>query len=144
DCYDCASTGGCTRCGPKSSNFCCDLCNPAQFEDVARADVVKPPAQTRRSKIDTKYMPNVGEKSLMDGLLEWRSARAVEKFGIVHFDDFGPALFMPLSAVQLIVDSAHSQKIKKPSDILRQTKWAPAKRYGNQLFDIVLTHLPLP
>ncbi|KAI0045263.1 hypothetical protein FA95DRAFT_1461024, partial [Auriscalpium vulgare] len=128
---------GCMRCGPKDLPYCCDLCNPEHFADFACVDIVKPPGQPRRSKVDTQYTASHEEKDLKASLLEWRSQRAQEIFGAVHYKNFGPNLFMPATIVQRIVDCAHSHKLATCSDLFRQTKWHQAHQHGDELLRLI-------
>ena len=99
-----SSHRGCSRCSPKPTPVCCDLCHPAAFEGlrISPRNAIK---QIRKSHIKA-YDPGRAELELRTALLSWRDGRAKELFDEQLFSDLGGKLFMPTPIIQRIVDCA--------------------------------------
>ncbi|TFY60048.1 hypothetical protein EVG20_g7563 [Dentipellis fragilis] len=143
-CTVCAAAGNCSRCSPKPSLLCCDLCNPEDFPpSIIAAKVKVDPPRPRRSPIAI-YRPSCNDLALKNTLLIWRHEKALEVLGKAFFTDYGPDLFMPMSVLMRLVDCGHARKIAVVQDIATETHWRHASVHADELVALVLLHHPVP
>jgi len=57
--------------------------------------------------------------------------------------DLGIEVFCSDDVITRIVDCAHYGKIITAQDIVRETKWADASEYGDEIIDIIVANRPL-
>lgn len=150
DHHDCRPDllGGCPRCGPQESEYCCDCCNPEAFKALFSAllPLPAPAAYTQSSKplgkrsSVRKYNMAPEEIALMEALLDWRDGQAATVLMRADLIDFGLGVFISDFTISRIVDCVHGGKLSTISsreDVLRETKSAPASQYASDILHIV-------
>ncbi|KLO04347.1 hypothetical protein SCHPADRAFT_840731, partial [Schizopora paradoxa] len=138
DC-DLSSADGCSRCRPRPSRLCCDVCNPSEFNTVAQYTPPEGSKAERKSRLG-KYTRMEFENLLWRLLDDWRMVKAVEKYGVAIAEDIGPALVMPEQFIDRIVDCAHFEKIKNLQDLRRETGWNCPDEIGTTVVALVAEH----
>ena len=131
----------CPRCSPTIPQLCCDLCNPAEFENKFVVALEKRKPQPRRSTMKP-YEPSKDDKMLRKQLNEWRWKMAVEVFGELFTEDFGCSTFMPDEVLDRICDTTHYDFITSIDTLAKETRWHLAKEHGQSVVDIILEMRP--
>ena len=103
DHLDCDPPVGCTRCAPKISTVCCDLCHPDAFTYLAPLPK-EPKEQGMKKSPIKKYDAGNAERNLRTALFEWRDKLSMEVFGLAIFLTYGGDLFMSVDVIQRVVD----------------------------------------
>ena len=126
----------CPRCSPITPQLCCDLCNPAEFEDKFVVSLEKRKPQPRRSTMKP-YEPSEDDKRLRKHLDEWRWEMSVKLHGELFTNDFGCFTFMPNDVLDRICDAAHHNLITSIDALLKETRWHLTREHGQSVVDIV-------
>ncbi|KAJ6494591.1 P-loop containing nucleoside triphosphate hydrolase protein [Mycena vulgaris] len=103
--------GGCTRCKMNASKLCCELCSPADFTDLARVDIGKPPQKPSRSRVPA-FQAEAADMALRNDLHTFRKDRTIEVLGRASFRNHGAGAIMSDEVLHRVVDCAHSGKIQ--------------------------------
>ena len=83
---------------------CCDIHHPSEF--LAYDSNIQKPAAHSRSRIQ-KYPKEKHNFMLQDALDDWHDEKTTAVYGWARLNDLGPALIMPNSILDRIVDYAH-------------------------------------
>ncbi|KAF9027205.1 hypothetical protein BDZ89DRAFT_1160884 [Hymenopellis radicata] len=135
---------GCTRCRPRKSAVCCDLCTPDAFLHFITVMTAKEsiPGRSRLGK----YEYGSKDLELKAALLDWRDDVAHEVLEHGFLADYGSEMFMSNETLHRIVDCAHWKKIEDANQLYRETRW-PRKyvtAYATALLSIITRIWPLP
>ena len=143
---DLTSPNGCTRCAPKTSLVCCDLCHSNHltigFDPACKTVNVRAP---QRSSIKPFKMTS-RDKDLKTALLNWRREQAITKFGNVLVRTYGPNIFMSDEIVERIVICVHGDKLKTATHISKETHWCEDRvhDHAESLLALIKTYSIIP
>ncbi|KZT63806.1 hypothetical protein DAEQUDRAFT_770277 [Daedalea quercina L-15889] len=145
DDIDCDPPTGCTRCAPKVSIICCDLCHPDAFEYLKPLPKVTKEKAMKKSTIK-KHEPGKVERELRTALFKWRDTKSLEVFGLPVFLTYSGDLFMSVDVIQRVIDCAHAGKLTTITTLKHELEWNHdwIESYGNTLLAIVGQICPLP
>ncbi|KAF7353121.1 p-loop containing nucleoside triphosphate hydrolase protein [Mycena sanguinolenta] len=115
---------GCPRCVVKPSSICS-------------------PQIPSKSRI-AAYEADVVDMSLRDELHQFRREATVKKFSRAVLRDNGPGIIMSNEVLQRIVDCAHFHKIESQEQLKRETRWAGAAEFGDEVLSLIAKHRPKP
>ncbi|KAJ6556756.1 P-loop containing nucleoside triphosphate hydrolase protein [Mycena vulgaris] len=110
--------GGCTRCKMSASKLCCELCSPADFTNLARVDIGKPPQKPSRSRVPA-FQAEAADMALRNDLHTFRKDRTIEL-------------------------TARTPERSKPLDLLKETHWHRVAEDGATVLSLMLRHRPIP
>lgn len=82
--------------------------------------------------------------TLRDALHEFRRDATVKKFSRAVLKNSGPGVVMSNEILQRIVDCAHFHKIESREQLERETRWAGAGEFGDEIVDLIGKHRPKP
>jgi ATP-dependent DNA helicase RecQ len=80
--------------------------------------------------------------NLRDALHEFRRNATVKKFSRAILKNSGPGVVMSNEILQRIVDCAHFHKIESREQLERETRWAGAGEFGDEIVDLIGKHRP--
>ncbi|KAJ7308702.1 hypothetical protein DFH08DRAFT_629885, partial [Mycena albidolilacea] len=127
---------GCPHCVIKSPPICCELCTPAYFESFSIVDLTKPPPIPHKSRIAV-YMANTQDMNLSNVLHKFRQAATIKKFSHAVLKNSGPDVVMSNEMLQHIVDCVHFHKIELREQLEKETHWAGAAEFGDEVITLV-------
>ncbi|KAF8135271.1 hypothetical protein K438DRAFT_1493035, partial [Mycena galopus ATCC 62051] len=134
---------GCPRCVAKSPKVCCELCNPEYFASFGHVDLPKAPPVPHRSRI-TAYKAERQDMDLRDALHQFRRGATIRKFSLAVPKNSGPGVVMSNEVLQRIVDCAHRHKIESTEQLEKETHWAGAAEFGEEVIALINEHCPPP
>ena len=142
---DPTSPNGCTRCAPKPSLVCCDLCHPNHLTRFDPASKTLNVRASQRSFIKPFKLTS-SDTDLKTALLNWRREQAITKFGNVLVRTYGPNIFMSDEIIERIVVCVHGDKLKKAAHILKETHWCEDRihDHAESLLALIKTHSKPP
>lgn len=82
--------------------------------------------------------------SLRNALHEFRRAATTKKFSRAVLKNSGPGVVMSNEVLQRIVDCAHWHKIESPEQLEKETRWAGAAEFGEEVIILINEHCPRP
>lgn len=82
--------------------------------------------------------------NLRDALHEFRRDATVKKFSRAVLKNSGPGVVMSNEILQRVVDCAHFHKIESREQLERETRWAGAGEFGDEIVDLISKHRPKP
>ncbi|KIJ04907.1 hypothetical protein PAXINDRAFT_103972 [Paxillus involutus ATCC 200175] len=141
---DTTNSQGCARCRVTQPLICCDIHHPSEFS--AYDSNIQKPLTLSRSRTQ-KYTKGKHDFMLQDALDDWRDAKTITVYGWARLNDLGPALIMPNSILDRIIDCAHHHKINTIQDLRKETGWTDAELFGEEVIGIIqrcTAPLPLP
>ncbi|KLO16401.1 P-loop containing nucleoside triphosphate hydrolase protein [Schizopora paradoxa] len=150
DSMECHPPHGCSRCQPRPSRLCCDLCNSDQFwahpvfSNLSAKSTTnsRKKSSTGRSVIQ-KYEPTMDDIKLRDLLYGWRDRKAEEVLPPAHYTSFGPDIFMTDIILERIIDCAHKDKISTNGDLAKETCWRRTEEYGAEIIAMIRSVRPV-
>lgn len=125
-----------------TSRYCCDIHDPDRFESIAALDVPKEKSSRRTSLKD--YTRNSDDLALRDALRRWRVMKTSVKYGMGIAGRYGGCLVLPNEFLERIVDCAHYKKIDTVVELKKQTQWAEADAYGEEILAMIRQHTTVP
>jgi len=134
---DSVGEGECPRCSLTPPQICCDLCDPAEFENEFIVSLDKRKSQPRRSTIKP-YEPSEADRLLRKRLNEWRLKMSNELYGEPFTTSFGCYTFMANEDLDRICNGAHNDLITSIDTLVKETHWSFSKDYGQKVLDIIL------
>ncbi|KAG1883645.1 hypothetical protein F4604DRAFT_1575703, partial [Suillus subluteus] len=137
---DPSNSDGCTHCAPLTSSVCCDIHNP---DTLLHNNIALPSKITHRSRT-VKYEMGPCKFELRDALEEWRELITKRVYGDLTLNDYGPAVTMPDSVLDRIIDCAHHHKISTTDDLCKETKWSAVDCFGSDVIAIIQCITPVP
>ncbi|KAG6808474.1 hypothetical protein H0H92_004013 [Tricholoma furcatifolium] len=134
---------GCTRCAPRATTICCDLCHPSFFKQFT----VTAESQTRApSKSHIKRCDSMDSVSLdlTSDLRSWRQRAAITKFGTMSVRRFGAKLLMSDQTLDRLVLCARASKLATMDHLLKETSWKKdwVDEFGEEILRIVHRRIP--
>lgn len=142
---DDTSPEGCSRCSPKVSRICCDLCHPHSFTNVA--PIVIPTSSRGPNRTNVKqYDAAEHDRELFSELQKWRDEKAMVALGYATFEEWGAEMFMSDETLQRLVDCAHVGKLQTVEAIHRETHWRKdhIAKFSPSLLEIITLCAPAP
>lgn len=124
-----------------TSRYCCDIHDPNRFESVAAVAVSKEKSTRRTTLKDYRQDPE--DLALRDELCRWRALKTSVKYGLGFAGRYGGCLVLPNELLEHIVDCAHYRKIATIAELKKQTQWAEADVYGEEILDMIRQHTPV-
>ncbi|CDO77881.1 hypothetical protein BN946_scf184690.g2 [Trametes cinnabarina] len=143
---DPTTPSGCSRCSPKTTIICCDLCDPTAFEHILSPATSSAAARKMKKSSIKPYDSTPLCESLRKALIGWRNDRAVQHFGRFPVQNFGSNLFLPLTTLNRLVDCAQAGKVVSLDSLKKEIVWQQDffEQYGTALLDLIHSHFPLP
>ncbi|KIK73892.1 hypothetical protein PAXRUDRAFT_177247 [Paxillus rubicundulus Ve08.2h10] len=132
---DTTNSQGCARCRVTQPLICCNIHHPSEVS-AYDSNIQK-----------KKYTKEKHNFMLQDALDNWRDAKTIIVYGWARLNDLGPALIMPNSILDCIIDCAHHHKINTIQDLRKETGWTDAELFGEEVIGIIqrcTAPLPLP
>ena len=137
---------GCTRCAPKTSTICCDLCHPSFFKPYhVSATTMSTLPTTGKSRVKSGEFTAEDHK-LRTAIFSWRQAHAIEEYGENAVQEYGTCLLISDRLVDRLVLCARSGKLSTVASIFKETGWRKdwAGTHAPSLLAVIISHAPLP
>lgn len=135
---------GCTRCQPRNSKVCCDLCNPDSFAflDPPTSLSTKPRA-LQKSTIKPFEM-TVVDKAMKIALFDWRDRTAPLEFKPAVLKTLGSKVFISDHIITRIVECTHTGKITTTAELFKETGWRKkwCEDHGESLLAVIRVYRP--
>ncbi|KAJ7825137.1 hypothetical protein B0H14DRAFT_2596792 [Mycena olivaceomarginata] len=90
----------------------------------------------------TMYMANTQDMNLSNVLHEFRRVATIKKFSCAVLKNSGPGVVMSNEMLQHIVDCVHFHKIELREQLEKETHWAGAAEFGDEVITLVQEHCP--
>ncbi|KAF7426082.1 hypothetical protein PC9H_008448 [Pleurotus ostreatus] len=81
---------------------------------------------------------------LQGALDDWRDDKTKSIYGTAYWNEMGPCLILPNDYLDRIVQCAHEFKICDVDDLVKETRWPLAAKYGPEVIDLIRRHGPQP
>ena len=148
------------RCSSTPPQICCNLCNPAEFENRYIVSLEKRKSQPRRStmksyeprlesassseegRVSLNYEPSENDKTFRKQLDSWQWEMANKVYTEFFTADFGCYTFMTDDVLNRICDASHFNLTTSVENLAKETRWNSSKEYGQHVIEIVLAAYP--